>query len=184
MVEQVSWQVERLAHDPVCQYAMLVIVMFITRFLVQGRPALRFVVHFVFFAVLTATLVADSVTPWSADIATTDLARRTFLGIAKTTWCFAGATVLVASVRLFLIVEQKPREGRLIQDLLVGIIYLGAALAVIAFVFSLPVGTVIVTSGVFAIVLGLALQSTMNDVFSGIALNLGRPYPRPSTHKL
>ena len=37
-------------------------------------------------------------------------------------------------------------------------------------------GTLIATSGVFAIILGLALQSTLNDVFSGIALNLGRPY--------
>ncbi|WP_261336593.1 mechanosensitive ion channel family protein [Rhizobium leguminosarum] len=83
---------------------------------------------------------------------------------------------LVSAVRLFLIFERKPREGRLIQDLLVGLIYSGAALAVIAFVFSLPVGTLIATSGVFAIVLGLALQSTLNDVFSGIALNLGRPY--------
>ncbi|MEF3128704.1 mechanosensitive ion channel family protein [Rhizobium leguminosarum] len=176
MVEQVSWQVDRLAHDAISQYTVLIIVMLLVRYLVQGRPALRLIVHFVFFAMLTAVLVADDVAPWSADIITTDLARRIFLGIAKTTWWIAGATVLVASVRVFLIFERKPREGRLIQDLLVGIIYLSAALAVIAFVFSLPVGTVIVTSGVFAIVLGLALQSTLNDVFSGIALNLGRPY--------
>ncbi len=87
-----------------------------------------------------------------------------------------GAMVLVSSVRLFLILERKPREGRLIQDLVVGVIYLGAGLSVIAYVFSVPVGTLIATSGVFAIVLGLALQSTLNDVFSGVALNLGRPY--------
>src|SRR4029434_7116281 len=31
-------------------------------------------------------------------------------------------------------------------------------------------------SGVLAIILGLALQSTLSDVFSGIALNLGKPY--------
>jgi len=39
-----------------------------------------------------------------------------------------------------------------------------------------PVGTLVATSGVFAIILGLALQSTLSDVFSGIALNIGRPY--------
>src|SRR5262249_7450265 len=70
----------------------------------------------------------------------------------------------------------KPREGRLLQDLVVGVIYLGAGLSIVAYVFSVPVGTLIATSGVFALILGLALQSTLNDVFSGIALNLGRAY--------
>ena len=32
------------------------------------------------------------------------------------------------------------------------------------------------TSGVVAIILGLALQNTLSDVFSGIALTLGRPF--------
>src|SRR5262249_17753762 len=32
------------------------------------------------------------------------------------------------------------------------------------------------TSGVIAIILGLALQSTLGDVFSGIVLNLSHPY--------
>jgi len=72
--------------------------------------------------------------------------------------------------------SSSSRPGRLLQDLVVGIIYLGASLSVIAYVFRVPVGTLIATSGVFAIVLGLALQSTLNDVFSGVALNLGRPY--------
>jgi hypothetical protein len=33
---------------------------------------------------------------------------------------------------------QQPREGRLMQDLIVGLIYLGAVLSVIAYVFSVP----------------------------------------------
>ncbi|MER8376016.1 mechanosensitive ion channel family protein [Mesorhizobium sp. M1409] len=44
------------------------------------------------------------------------------------------------------------------------------------YVFGIPVGTLIATSGAFAIILGLALQSTLNDLFSGIALKLGHPY--------
>jgi len=49
-------------------------------------------------------------------------------------------------------------------------------LSVLAFVFGVPVGTLAATSGVFAIVFGLALQNTLSDVFSGIALNLGHAY--------
>ena len=74
---------------------------------------------------------------------------------------------MTSCARVFLIFERRPREGRLLQDLVVGLIYLGAVLSVVAYVFDLPIGTLIATSGVFAIILGLALQSTLSDVFSG-----------------
>ena len=50
------------------------------------------------------------------------------------------------------------------------------ALSILAFVFGVPIGALVATSGVIAIILGLALQNTLSDVFSGIALTLGRPY--------
>lgn len=79
-------------------------------------------------------------------------------------------------VRVFLIFKRQPHEERLAQDLVVGTIYLGAALSVAANVFGVPVRMLIATSGVFAVILGLAMQSTLSDVFSGIALNIGRSY--------
>jgi small-conductance mechanosensitive channel/CRP-like cAMP-binding protein len=176
MSDQFSSTITRLSGDPISQFVALIILIVLARFSVRTRPGPRFAAHLVFFALLTVLLVMNGVAPWATDMTADDLTHRIFLGIAKTTWWIGGAMVLVTSVRLFLIFERKPREGRLLQDLLVGVIYLGAALSIIAFVFSLPVRTLIATSGVFAIVLGLALQSTLNDVFSGIALNLGRPY--------
>ena len=97
-------------------------------------------------------------------------------GIAKIIWWINAAWSLISIVRVFLIFERQPREGRLLQDLVVGVIYVGAVLSVVAYVFNAPVGTLIATSGAVAIILGLALQSTLSDVFSGIALNLARPY--------
>jgi CRP-like cAMP-binding protein len=44
------------------------------------------------------------------------------------------------------------------------------------FVFEVPIGGLIATSGVIAIVLGLALQSTLSDVFAGIAMGLEHAY--------
>jgi small-conductance mechanosensitive channel len=166
----------RLLFDPITQFAALVIALVVARTLVSGHPTNRFIVHVAFFAFLTLLLVGHDVAPWTTVLGDEGLAHRTFIGIAKASWWAGGAMVLASSVRVFLIFERKPREGRLIQDLLVAFIYLGAALSIIAFVFDLPVRTLVATSGVFAIVLGLALQSTLNDVFSGIALNLGRPY--------
>lgn len=49
-------------------------------------------------------------------------------------------------------------------------------MAIIAYVFDLPVQGLIATSGAIAIILGLALQSTLSDVFSGLVLNFSRPY--------
>jgi CRP-like cAMP-binding protein len=43
-------------------------------------------------------------------------------------------------------------------------------------VFDLPIQGLLATSGAVAIILGLALQSTLSDVFSGIVLNFSRPY--------
>lgn len=164
-------------NDPITQFCILVVAgLLLSRIVLRGHPTLRLVCHVAFFVVLTALLLYHGIEPYTSDATGEDISHRIFIGVVKAVWWIAGAMVLVSSVRLFLIFERKPREVRLLQDLVVGIIYLGAGLSIIAYVFAVPVGTLIATSGVFAIILGLALQSTLNDVFSGIALNLGRPY--------
>ncbi|WP_454849830.1 mechanosensitive ion channel family protein [Rhizobium binxianense] len=162
--------------NPIVQFCLLVVAGLLLRLTFGRNPRFRFVANVVFFILLTVVLLSHGIAPYMPDVTAEGLTQRIFTGLAKTVWWIGGAMVLVSSVRLFLIFERKPREGRLLQDLIVGLIYLGAGLSVIAYVFSVPVGTLIATSGAFAIVLGLALQSTLNDVFSGIALNLGRPY--------
>jgi small-conductance mechanosensitive channel len=62
------------------------------------------------------------------------------------------------------------------SDLLAGAIYLTAALIVLNLVLDLPIRGLLATSGVIAIVLGLALQNTLADVFSGIAVGLEKPF--------
>ncbi|MDL2401835.1 mechanosensitive ion channel family protein [Rhizobium mayense] len=170
-----------LLADPIVQFCILVVVgTFISRFVLRHRRAGRLIGQIAFFISLTALLLYHGIVPYepsSAQSQAQDTVQlRIFIGFAKIVWWINGAWVLIAFVRLFLIFERKPREARLLQDLVVGIIYLGAALSVVADVFSVPIGTLIATSGVFAIILGLALQNTLSDVFSGIALNLGRPY--------
>ena len=45
-----------------------------------------------------------------------------------------------------------------------------------AFVFGLSLQGIVATSGVLAIVLGLALQNTLGDVFSGLSMSVEKPY--------
>ena len=166
-----------LLDDPIVQFCILVVVgTFVSRIMLRHQRAGRLIGQAIFFVCLTVLLLYHGIIPYEPSPPQVSVTLRTFTGVAKIIWWVNGAWVLIACVRLFLIFERKPREGRLLQDLIVGVIYLGAILSIVADVFSVPVGTLIATSGVFAIILGLALQSTLSDVFSGIALNLGRPY--------
>src|SRR5262245_23139192 len=92
-------------------------------------------------------------------------AAAILVGSVKVLWWLHLAWPLIGFVRIYLVFEHKPREARLLQDLVVGIVYVGMLLSILAFVFAVPVGTLIATSGVFAIILGLALQNTLSDVF-------------------
>lgn len=90
-------------------------------------------------------------------------------------WVLAGR-VAAGLARLLLALKRRPDEARIMSDLISGGLYVATGLAVVAVAFSVPVGGLLATSGVIAIVLGLALQSTLSDVFSGIAVGLEKPY--------
>lgn len=165
------------AHDPIVQTGVAAIVgAAVTHILFRRHPTRRLVGQLVFFAFLTALLLLHGIVPYDVQPAGVSPVQRVFIGLAKIIWWANAAWSIVAIVRVFLIIEGQPREGRLAQDLVVGLVYVAAALSVVAYVFEAPIGTLIATSGVLAIILGLALQSTLSDVFSGLALSLNRPY--------
>ncbi|MBV8568365.1 MAG: mechanosensitive ion channel family protein [Methylobacteriaceae bacterium] len=96
--------------------------------------------------------------------------------VLKIAWWLWAAWFVVGFLRVLFRVESRPHEGRLLHDLLAGVIYLTALLAIVRYVFDQPIEGMLATSGVIAIILGLALQSTLGDVFSGIVLSFSRPY--------
>ncbi|HTR87685.1 MAG TPA: mechanosensitive ion channel family protein [Reyranella sp.] len=166
-----------LIADPFVQTGLVAVIgAIVTRLLLRKYPAWRLVLQLVFFAALSGLLLHHHIVPYEAAPDDTPIVERVFIAAAKVIWWINAAWLLTGSVRVFLILERQPRESRLIQDLAVGIVYLSALLSIVAYVFGAPVGTLIATSGVFAIILGLALQSTLADVFSGIALNLSSAY--------
>jgi len=91
-------------------------------------------------------------------------------------WWFVIANSLIIAGRIVWGINHHDHSARLASDLAAVLIYLCAALAVIDFVFQVSVPGVIATSGIIAIVVGLALQTTLSDVFSGVALGIDRPF--------
>lgn len=72
--------------------------------------------------------------------------------------------------------DNQPHARRLFADLASGLVYVVAFVGIMDTVLKEPISTVLATSGVLAIVLGLALQNTLADVFSGLAINVERPF--------
>ena len=91
-------------------------------------------------------------------------------------WWLLGARVLVAVMTFTLNHNRQWREARLFPDLTAAAIYIAAILVVLISVLALPIGGLLATSGVLAIVLGLALQNTLADVFAGIAFGIESPF--------
>ena len=78
--------------------------------------------------------------------------------------------------RTFFPDNDEPHARRLFADLASGLIYVLAVVGIIGTVFNQPVSTFLATSGVVAVVLGLALQNTLGDVLAGLAINIERPF--------
>jgi small-conductance mechanosensitive channel/CRP-like cAMP-binding protein len=91
-------------------------------------------------------------------------------------WWLLGARVLVSVMTFTLNHNRRWREARLFPDLTAAAIYTAAVSVVLIAVLALPIGGLIATSGVLAIVLGLALQNTLADVFAGIAFGIESPF--------
>ena len=100
------------------------------------------------------------------------------LGIA---WWFLGAWLIRSLLTLFLRRtifpnDYLPHSRRLFADLASGMVYIIAFVGIMDTVLKQPISAFLATSGVLAIVLGLALQNTLADVFSGLAINIERPF--------
>lgn len=128
------------------------------------------------FLCLTVAVAVTFGSPLNPDFGPPHTDVRIWAQTIEAAWIGSLAVLAVASVRLVVVLEGKPRETRIVSDLIAGAIFICAALAVTNVVFELPVRGLLATSGVVAIVLGLALQSTLADVFSGIAVGIERPY--------
>jgi small-conductance mechanosensitive channel len=139
-------------------------------------PFLRAALRISAFAVLTAALLHAGISPTRAMPAWPSVIRHGVGQILVGFWWFGGAAVVNSVVRASLRIRRRPARERLIQDIVATLAYILATLQISDKVFGLPVGALLATSGAVAIVVGLALQSALGDAFSGLVLNLTRPY--------
>ncbi|MBI5164884.1 MAG: ABC transporter substrate-binding protein [Magnetospirillum sp.] len=95
-------------------------------------------------------------------------------------WWVVPARLLALGVRRFvwIPVEEKSRRPvpNVVKMIASFLIYVLALLAVVAFVFNEAITSLLATSGLLAMIIGLAIQANLSNVFSGIVLNMERPF--------
>jgi small-conductance mechanosensitive channel len=143
-------------------------------------PRRRRVAHFIcislFFALETVLIVSLIGSPLRPVYRLKDLSREFWLQFLTCCWWGLAARQLVNFVALPTGIRKTAIESKLVSDIIAASTYVCSALAMLGFVFGLPLQGLVATSGIIAIVLGLALQSTLGDVFSGISLSIEKPY--------
>ena len=128
------------------------------------------------FIGLTVLIERGTGSPFSPQWDVADRDRQLWQQAVEAGWWLLAGRVAVGAVRLFVVLKNRPRETRILSDLLAGAVYVATLLSIVTFAFAVPLGGLLATSGVIAIVLGLALQSTLSDLFSGVAVGLEKPY--------
>ncbi|MBZ9783233.1 mechanosensitive ion channel [Pseudomonas sp. REP124] len=162
-------------HPLICALILLLIDLVLWRFIGVNHHNWKLLARLVIFSLFSVLLFNEGMNPlepapW-ADNVPLHLAAT---GLQIGWWLFAARTltVMIGAVMM----QRVGHTGRLLQDLLGAVIFLVAVIAALAYVLNLPVKGVLATSGALAIIVGLALQSTLSDVFSGIVLNTTKPY--------
>jgi small-conductance mechanosensitive channel len=167
--------------DPQSQIILVSIILF---FVTLALPKIfprwpkwaQVLLRFIAFAMLTTLLVQTVGSPFRPKFHPADSSLTFWERIIEAFWWILAARSAIGLARLLIVFEHRPRESQIVTDLIAGAIYVAASLAIIDFAFQVQIAGLLATSGIIAIVLGLALQSTLSDVFSGIAVGIERPY--------
>lgn len=105
---------------------------------------------------------------------------RTLVAIYESSWWLLGARLLDMAIRRFVWPPLEARAERKVPNVMkviVSILIFAFALAgVIAVVLNQTLTSLLATSGVLVMIIGLAIQSNIANVFSGIILNIERPF--------
>ena len=117
------------ARDPlVTVFALFVLGGLATYFLFKTRPIGRAIARIVFPTLLTIAFLRADIVPYQPLRSTGTPFRDVVHGVLEVAWWLWAAWFLVGFLRTFIIVERRPREDKLLQDLLAGLIYLVASL--------------------------------------------------------
>lgn len=105
--------------------------------------------------------------------------QKLIMGYDMCWWIMPAKLFNIALVRFLwnpLENRTKRKVPNLIRHFVAAIVYLFAFFAIVAFVWHQTLTSLLATSGLFTMIIGLAVQGNIANVFSGIIINLERPF--------
>ena len=95
-------------------------------------------------------------------------------------WWLVPALLVNVAIHLFvwnpLEAATQQAVPRVIKTLVGFVVLALAVFGIIAFIFDQQITSLLATSGLIAMIIGLAIQSNISHIFTGIALNIERPF--------
>ena len=95
-------------------------------------------------------------------------------------WWIVPAVTLTQSIEKFIWLPLEFKTDHkiptVVRKFLNFVIYMLTFFSIIAFVYDQKITSLLATSGVVAMIIGLAIQVNISNVFSGIAINIERPF--------
>ncbi|MBF0573348.1 MAG: ABC transporter substrate-binding protein [Desulfamplus sp.] len=95
-------------------------------------------------------------------------------------WWIVPATLLIIAFERFIWDPLERRTKRKIPNVIrksgAAVIYMFAFFGIVAFVLGQKLTSLLATSGLFTMIIGLAVQGNIANIFSGIIINLERPF--------
>ena len=164
-----------MSHSLIAGYTLVILDTLLWRFGFPESENARLAVRLSTFALLTFVLFSAGLSPVAQAPDVPSSAQHVTEQVLEIIWWLNGARLLSLTLDAVLL-PKRWRKQRLFQDVFGAVVFLTAVVAALAFVLDLPIRGVVATSGALAIVLGLAIQSTLSDVFAGIVINTTEPY--------
>jgi len=97
-----------------------------------------------------------------------------------TLWWLVPAYLVNLAIKRFIWIPLEIKSNRsvpkILQNFLAFLIYLLAFFGIVAYVFDQKLTSLLATSGMVAMIIGLAIQVNIANIFSGIAINLEHPF--------
>jgi hypothetical protein len=136
------------------------------RLIPTRKRALRFVCMSALFTVQTILIVALIGSPFSPVFKVKDLPREFWLQLLACSWWALAARQMIGILALPAVLKKTPKENKILSDIIAACIYVCSGLAMMGFVFGLPLQGIVATSGVLAIVLIVAVDSRNEPEFA------------------
>jgi len=158
---------------------LLFLFAFLTKYLTSNTFKTYIWFVYAFFALMVVLSSEIVLFDWLVD-KTSSYNLRLIIMIFDVLWWIIPAYLLNLAAERFLWTPLEERSGRSIPKnarRFVGtVIYVLAVFGIVAFVFNQKLTSLLATSGMFAMIVGLAIQVNISNVFAGIAINLDRPF--------